>query len=301
LKNQRLVDEARRLFYVAVTRARQRLVMSAIAKDKKGTWQASGESPLAWLQQHYGQDPPPAGLPVSWPDPEMQVERLTEIQSLAGETAPPRELPAAWDFHPEAAPYQVNFPSQLATPPAETVARPEAGLGEAGDAARLRGEITHRALETLAQGGPRPQIASFTAALRQAGMPAAAAAALAAEIEAELKACQADPFLAAFLKPAASGAASEWLLEDQPQPGVIRRGVIDRLAFDGRDWWILDYKTSRPAPGQNWDAFIAQETKKYRPQLLAYREMAAKAKGIEPPTAIRLGVYFTACRKVVEV
>jgi hypothetical protein len=29
--------------------------------------------------------------------------------------------------------------------------------------------------------------------------------------------------------------------------------------------------------------------------------MAAKAKGIEPPTAIRLGVYFTACRKVVEV
>jgi len=29
--------------------------------------------------------------------------------------------------------------------------------------------------------------------------------------------------------------------------------------------------------------------------------MAAKAKGIEPPEAIRLGIYFTACRQVVEV
>jgi hypothetical protein len=29
--------------------------------------------------------------------------------------------------------------------------------------------------------------------------------------------------------------------------------------------------------------------------------MAAKARGIEPPEAVRLGVYFTAGRKVVEV
>jgi len=29
--------------------------------------------------------------------------------------------------------------------------------------------------------------------------------------------------------------------------------------------------------------------------------MAAKARGIEPPDAIRLGIYFTACRKVVEM
>jgi len=96
-------------------------------------------------------------------------------------------------------------------------------------------------------------------------------------------------------------AASEWLLEDRPHPGAIRRGVIDRLAFDGNDWWLLDYKTSRPAAGEDWEAFIHRETEKYRPQILAYREMAAKAKEIEPPEAIRLGVYFTACRKVVEM
>ena len=55
------------------------------------------------------------------------------------------------------------------------------------------------------------------------------------------------------------------------------------------------------ATGEDWEAFISRETDKYRPQLLAYREMAAKAKGIDPPEAIRVGIYFTACRKVVEV
>jgi hypothetical protein len=29
--------------------------------------------------------------------------------------------------------------------------------------------------------------------------------------------------------------------------------------------------------------------------------MAARAKGIEPPEAIRMGVYFTACQRVVEM
>jgi ATP-dependent helicase/nuclease subunit A len=301
LKNQRLVDEARRVFYVAVTRARQRLVMSAVAKlDNQGRWQVSGDSPLAWLREHYGQDLPPPGLSVSWPDPGLQVERLEAVPPLTGMAAQPPALPAPLDFHPEAAPYQVSFPSQLAAPPA--AATPvEPGLAESGDAARLRGEITHRALLTLAQGGQVPETASLAAALRQAGMDAAAAGALAPAIRAELDACLADPFLAALLRPDLPGAASEWLLEDQPRPGTIRRGILDRLAFDGKNWWILDYKTSRPAAGADWEAFVAQETEKYRPQLLAYREMAAKAKGIEPPAAIRLGIYFTACRRVVEV
>ena len=158
----------------------------------------------------------------------------------------------------------------------------------------------HRALQTLARGNPRPDAVSLAAALRQEGLTRPVAAALAAEIQAELAACQADPFLTTLLAPDIPWAASEWLLEDQPQPGAIRRGVIDRLCFDGQTWWLLDFKTSRPAPGEDWEAFITQETEKYRPQLLAYREMAAKAKGIEPPEAIRLGVYFTACRKVVE-
>ncbi len=102
-----------------------------------------------------------------------------------------------------------------------------------------------------------------------------------------------------LLTPAA--AVSEWALEDQPAPGSIRRGRLDLLAFDGTDWWLVDFKTSRPPAGENWEVFLAQEKDKYRPQLLAYREMTARLKGISPPETIRLALYFTACRQAVEV
>ena len=296
LKNQRVVDEARRVFYVAVTRARQRLVMSGLARlDQQGNWQGAGDSPLTWLREHYRLDLPPAGFSVSsvsWPEPEMQVELLTVVPPQTGETARPPALPAAWDFSPEAAPFQVSFPSGLAAPWAATATLPEAAAAEDGEAARLRGVVMHRALQTLARGGDVPAAPSLAAALRQEGMTPPAAASLAAEIQAELAACRADPFLTSLLRPDIPWAASEWLIEDQPHPGAIRRGVIDLLAFDGQDWWLLDFKSSRPATGEDWEAFISRETEKYRPQLLAYREMAAKAKGLTSPGDIRVGNIF---------
>ncbi|MFA5111799.1 MAG: PD-(D/E)XK nuclease family protein, partial [Desulfobaccales bacterium] len=239
--------------------------------------------------------------PLSWPEPEMEVERATAAPTIIREAAGPKELPEAWDFQPETAPYEMIFPSRLAAPQTATQRASGAEAAEGGDTARLRGEVIHRALQTLARGGPLPDTAALAAALRQSGLPAAAATSLAPEMHAELSACQADPFLAALLRPEPPGAASEWLLEDQPRPGTIRRGIIDRLAFDGQDWWILDYKSSRPAAGEDWQGFMAREAEKYRPQLLAYREMAARARGVKPPEAIRLGVYFTACRQVVEM
>ena len=47
--------------------------------------------------------------------------------------------------------------------------------------------------------------------------------------------------------------------------------------------------------------FSLKEQGTYRLQLMAYREMTARVKGIRSPQAIRLALYFTACRKVVEV
>jgi ATP-dependent helicase/nuclease subunit A len=301
LKNQRVVDEARRVFYVAVTRARQRLVMSGVAKvDKQGQGQVSGHSPLAWLKEHYRQDLPPTGLARNWPDPELQVELVTTVAPLSGETEEPRELPTAWGFSPEAAPYEMSFPSRLAAPPVNELRR-EGERAEDGDAARLQGEIMHRALDTWAKGQPLPDTVALATALRQGGVGMSRAASLAAEIAAELKACQGDSFLAGLLRPDLPWAASEWLLEDQPQPGVIRRGVIDRLVFDGSHWWLLDFKTSRPASGEDWQTFLAQETEKYRPQLSAYREMAARAQGLTGPGDIRVCIYFTARQRAVEI
>jgi len=56
LRSRRRLGEARRLFYVAVTRARHELVMSGLVKKKANSFSSSAESPLGWLDKHYGID-----------------------------------------------------------------------------------------------------------------------------------------------------------------------------------------------------------------------------------------------------
>jgi len=296
LKNRRVLNEARRVFYVAVTRARQRLVLSGVIKPDKAP---PADSPLGWLWQHYRQPLPPPGVAATWPDPEIAVTAVTEIPDAGSRPAPEAvELPTPLDFQPEPAPYQLSHPSGLAELGAGGQAAPDAVEPEA---AKVRGEVIHRALETLGKEGEFPGEDSLAAALRQGGLGPEAAAALAPEISAELEACRRDPFLALLLEPQLPEAASEWLLEDHPAPDTIRRGKMDRMAFDGKDWWVLDFKTSRPEAEGDWEEFINQEVEKYRPQLLAYREMTAKAKGLASPGAVRLVLYFTAVQRAVEL
>ncbi len=148
IKHRRVLDETRRVFYVAVTRARQRLTLSAVVKQNQ---EPQGESPLSWLWSHYRQELPPPGTETVWPGPEMGVELPVEVPASGGEPAgEPLELPAPLSFSPEPPPYQMSYPSQLAA---------MEGEGQAGadpETARLRGEIMHRALETLAQEGTLP-------------------------------------------------------------------------------------------------------------------------------------------------
>jgi len=297
LKDRRLLEEARRVFYVAVTRARQQLVLSAAVKlNNQGDWTVPPESPLAWLLEHYQTELPAVGISLTWPGPELEVAVVAEATPLPYHARIPTVLEPPLPFSPEAAPYQISFPSQLA----EAEIRDEVAALEDPEIPRLRGEIIHRGLDTLAGGGELPGLAALAAALRQMGLPPEAAAALAPELLAELQACRLDPWLAPLLDPERPGAVSEWLLEDLAAPDTLRRGKIDRLVFDGHDWWLLDYKSSRPGNPADWEDFINREAARYRPQLMAYREMAARAKGLRFEE-IRLAFYFTACRRAVEV
>ena len=193
LKDRRLLEEARRVFYVAVTRARQQLVLSAAVKpNKQGDWTVPPESPLAWLLDHYRADLPPLGLAVTWPGPELEVEVVAAAPPLPSHARIPTVLEPPLPFSPEAAPYQLSFPSQLA----EAEIRADAAALEDPEIPRLRGEIIHRGLETLAQGGELPGVAGLAAALRQEGLDPAKAATLAPELLAELEACRRDPWLA---------------------------------------------------------------------------------------------------------
>ena len=53
--------------------------------------------------------------------------------------------------------------------------------------------------------------------------------------------------------------------------------------------------------GEDWETFLAHETEKYRPQLTAYREMTARVQGLTAPEDIRVGIYFTAAQRMVEI
>ncbi len=299
VKKRRILAEARRVFYVAATRARRRLFLSATLKqDGKGNWKPPADSPLGWLWEHYEPGGLIPGVSLTWAEPVLQVELLEEVPAPAEKPLPAVQLPAPWEFQPESAPYELQYPSQLTD---WGDAGEGMGAGGGGDLPLLRGEMVHRLLEGLSQGGALPPPAGVAAALREKGLNPDVAQSLAADILAEAAACRDDPFLARLLSPSLPQAASEWLLEDRLAPGLIRRGKLDRLVFDGRDWWILDYKTSRPADGAGWDEFMHQEAEKYRPQLLAYRGMAARAKGLPDPQAIRLALYFTARRQAVEL
>jgi ATP-dependent helicase/nuclease subunit A len=297
---QRSLAEARRLFYVAVTRARKRLQMTGLIKENKaGEFKPAGNSPLGWLWQHYPEVELYPDVVNLWQEPPLAVSLTDELPELSAQPMEPESLPPAYDIPSEPWPYEIRFPSQLA---AET---PRAGIelvDRAVDAgARLRGEISHRLLETLSLGGNLPEPEAVAPALLAVAGSATGALKLAQDILAEIRACQTDPFLARLLAPTLPVAKSEWGLEAWHAPDTLYRGQIDRLVFDGQEWWLLDYKTARPAAGVDWEIFIQQETEKYRPQLLAYREMAAKLFDVTPPEIINIVLYFTANRRHVRL
>ena len=72
-KNNTLA-EARRLFYVAVTRAKKSLHLSGvISQDKKGKWNFTDKSPLGWLRQHYPEGNLHPGVVNLWQEPPLPV------------------------------------------------------------------------------------------------------------------------------------------------------------------------------------------------------------------------------------
>ncbi len=89
-----------------------------------------------------------------------------------------------------------------------------------------------------------------------------------------------------------SGAHSEWALTTVNAQGVIKDIVIDRSFVDrqtGRRW-LIDYKNSRPTPGESLHDFVVRESANYMEQLQYYRD-AVRTMGAEP---VHCALYFTA-------
>lgn len=291
LAKERRLGEAKRLYYVALTRAKKVLNMSGLISVKEEEEKAPKVSLLWYIQNHPGyeehldilKDPPSAEV-VTKADESVREEDLSPLP-----------------FAPEPVPYRIVSPSGLHDEGA-FIEGPESlkDEGVEGSYGMARGTITHRIFEDLALGKTLPTKRALLTALMDEGVEVQAAEEAALQIIGEVEACQKEAFGAFILRLDHPFAACEMALEDRVDERTVRSGIIDRLVFDGQTWFIVDYKTTPLPEGLSNEAFLQEQTALYRDQLLAYKEMLAHARSLDP-ALIRLFLYFTALQKEVEI
>jgi ATP-dependent exoDNAse (exonuclease V) beta subunit len=254
LETEAQACEAQRLLYVAMTRARRYLELSAVVEFKKdGGVARAGGTFLDMLLDDFG--PALAGLDAAVTDSPEDAPAL------------PVPLVQLRDAEPElcATPFRAE-PVSLGEPPP--------------DRARLAlGEALHHWLELIHNhwGGHwledwfETHQAALRSSLLLAGAPREQAAGLQEELVALLSRLLADPLMREQLSPDGkrrSYAEAEYLVADR---GRIRQFIIDRLYQDqaGR-WHVIDYKTGL-------DQSLTRE--KWARQLDSYARLVQEAEG----------------------
>ncbi|HEY6722317.1 MAG TPA: 3'-5' exonuclease, partial [Burkholderiales bacterium] len=268
--------EAGRLFYVAATRAKQRLHLLACAKadDDLQPKEPSKRSLLSkiWWQarEHFGEAPA---------DAIAEPERMPIRDVL-------HRLPAG--FALPKAPASVKW-----TAPDEGPQGEEIEFSWAGETARHVGTIVHRWLQRIADDELRtwdatridPLKSRFAKELERRGIPPR-----------ELKASAEQ--ISVALKNAISDERGRWVLGPHPEArsehrirvtgaAGVNTYIVDRIFRTAEDVrWIVDYKTSRHE-GADREAFLDREQERYRAQLEAYARALASGDAT-------LGLYFPA-------
>ena len=306
LQGRREDDEAKRLLYVAATRARNELHLLGTAVTKVNNELSPGDRRSL--------------LGIAWAAFKNDFERARDQQEPAADSAlqqaefafPPsypairlRRLPANWKPPLYATAPEVQERNQ------EIIERPRGSL-----AARAFGTVVHALLEDLAQlpgidaGQVSPAILDQVggwrgralAILRSRGLPRAEAEPLSADVVRALQAVLRDP-TGRWILGARAGAKNEiswstWAGE------VVQTLRGDRIFHAGATpgsveethLWIVDYKTARHGTS-GIDAFLAEEKEKYARQLESYAEVMRKVQGNDLP--LRMALYFPLLTRLV--
>jgi ATP-dependent exoDNAse (exonuclease V) beta subunit len=266
--------ESGRLFYVAATRAKQRLHLLACAKatEDLAARDPSKRSLLSkiWWQarEHFGEAPPDAVA-----EPERMPIRDVLQRLPAGFALPSTPASVKWSA------------------PEEGREESEIEFSWAGETARHVGTVVHRELQRIAQDEMKNWDAAridalrgrFTTELRRRGVPAA-----------EVK--PATERVVTALTNTLTDKRGRWLLGPQGESKTEYRlrvpggatYIVDRSFRDSEGrLWIVDWKTSRHE-GAGLEEFLDEQRKRYEPQLNAY----ARALG----NVAHLGLYFPLLR-----
>jgi len=276
LIRQHDLHERRRLMYVAATRARRTLWLSAApAAGADGAVKPDRRSALAAL----------------WPALAPRFETTAAAAAAAAapaRTGPLLRLRPSWQ--PAPVPPRVAI-EQL--PKAYLAAEPTE-FSWVGETQRHIGTVVHGWLARLSRAVPLPpadviekESETVLVALRRAGVPERERPRAQASVLAALRQTLADERGRWILDSAHPQAHSEWELSGVSE-GRLRSVVIDRCFIDEQGTrWVIDYKTSAHEGG-GLSEFLEQEIERYRTQLATYRDLA-RALGAQP---VRAALYF---------
>ena len=312
--------EQRRVLYVAMTRARRRLILSAGIPSNT---RRLGDSFLALLAEGFGVDlleqsggtltVKDQEIPLAViPGREVPLTRSGYESKWVESAEDSTTQQGRWEERTQRwrdATTAIRFHT-----PGRLMAKTETGLavssdsGSADDTERARdlGILIHRILEPWDfAGGPGQLDACLEMA--GAGMPPELRCAagdilstfLASDLYTELQSATIIGREVPFLMPwTAPDSRHSSLVTRHPVLSVME-GVIDLIyELDGQ-FWIADYKTDRFIGKQeNRDAEVRTRAERYRTQLGVYREAVEKALGV---SNVRAQVVFLRLGRAVEV
>jgi ATP-dependent helicase/nuclease subunit A len=311
LQGRREDDEAKRLLYVAATRARKELHLLGTATLKKNGQELSPGSSGSLLG-------------IAWTALQPDFERAREEQAPAGDPAP---LQAEFSFPPASPTIQLHrlpvdwkrpesaAPREAQERNLEVIERPRGSL-----AARAFGTAVHALLEDLTR-LPGIEAAGVSqsvldelrnwrpralAMLRSAGLPRADAEPQASDVVRALQGVLQDA-KGRWILGARAGAQTEtswsgWaasegaeLLRTLRGDRIFRAGATP-CSTEETHLWIVDYKTARHGVS-GLDAFLESEKDKYLHQLEAYAAVMRKVHGENQP--LRLALYYPLLTRLV--
>lgn len=281
LEKERHDYELARLLYVACTRAKRSLHLSAVVERDE---RAGGVRP---------------------PDSRSLLKRLWPVTAAAFAQPPPAPAPEddlsappqpmlcrlRADWTPPEPPPDVSGVYDIPTPAAESLPIEYEWVSEPG---RIAGVVVHEylrriAVEGLARWDAKRIAASADGIARRLKQHGLAEDKLTEMIERVQRA----------LTAAVAREPGRWILAERESArnenavsymrgGRLRTAILDRTFIDDGVRWIVDYKASERRG--DVDAFLEQEKQRYRAQLEGYAEVMRKLEGEAQP--IRVALYY---------
>ncbi len=309
-RQQRIALEDNRIFYVACTRAKRRLYLSATLKrDAHGDFvKPSKQSLLAKIWEKVVPTIETVTLADEHePTSDQTIVRQSDLFSRDDFSENNQQwiyaIPDSWKFMP---PSQTELSAEFDNSKFNAFADVS---NENTIQAKAAGTVFHRVLKStceqrlldLDRNDVNQFLPFWRAQLRQEGFDRLSATELAQRFASCLNEMRSDSVARWVLDNTHSQSKCEFALQGEN----LGANIIDRTFIDQGLRWVVDYKTSTPHEGQSTEDFIAKEIENYTPQLLQYREVIhthdTHLPESERPKGFRAALYFPFLLQFVEI